>query len=180
MHCAVEEASYPEQPNEALGRFVGIADVVGASVTFKMLTEEMKIIIRSTVRTATKEGAHKNRRAENHAPTLTPKPNDTNLKIGEQVEGITTSSIPDDIDHGTKCKEKSRRKNGEDALDQVDAESDPKLKRKKKPPDPNTDPSLAQPTFCTSAMEDAVRNGGELPTIDISDIIFQLQRVTVD
>ena len=49
-------------------------------------------------------------------------------------------------------------------LDQVDAESDPKLKRKKKPPDPNTDPSLAQPTFYTSAMEDAARNGGELPT----------------
>ena len=46
---AVKEASYPEQPNKALGRFVGIADVVGASVTFKMLTEEMKIIICSTV-----------------------------------------------------------------------------------------------------------------------------------
>ena len=44
---AVKEASYPEQRNEAHGRFVGIADVVGASITFKMLTEEMKIIIRS-------------------------------------------------------------------------------------------------------------------------------------
>ena len=96
-----KRASYPEQPNEALGRFVGIADVVGASITFKILTEEMKIIIRSAVRTATKEGAYKNRRAENHAPTLTPKPVSVNLKIGEQVEGITNSSTPDDIDHGT-------------------------------------------------------------------------------
>ena len=102
--CAVEEASCPEQPNEALGRFVGIADVVGASIIFKILTEEMKIIIQSTVRTARKEGAYKNRRAENHAPTLTPKPVTANLKIGEHVEGITNSSIPDDIDHGAKRK----------------------------------------------------------------------------
>ena len=55
--------------------------------------------------------------------------------------------------------------------DQVDAKCDPKLKRKKKPPDPNADPLLAQPTFHTSAVEDAVQCGGELPTIDTSDTI---------
>ena len=65
-------------------------------------------------------------------------------------------------------------------LDQVNAESDPKLKRKKKPPDPNTDPSLAQATFYTSAMEDAVCDGGELPTIDTSDIIGRAFITTQD
>ena len=80
---------------------------VGASVTFKTLTEEMKITIRSTVRTATKEGAHKNRRAESQAPTLSPKPIAANLQIGEQVKGIPNSCTTDDIDHGTKRKMKS-------------------------------------------------------------------------
>ena len=92
MHCAVEEASCPEQPNEALGCFMGIADAVGASVTFKMLTEEMKITTCLTVRTATKDNAYKNRRAESQAPTLSPKPIAADLQIGEQVEGVTNSS----------------------------------------------------------------------------------------
>ena len=49
VHYAVNEASFPETPDEALGRFVGIADVVGATVTFKMLTEDMKVIAHSVV-----------------------------------------------------------------------------------------------------------------------------------
>ena len=40
VYFARNEASFPEQPDEELGRFVGIADVVGNSVTFKILTED--------------------------------------------------------------------------------------------------------------------------------------------
>ena len=46
---AVNEASFPETPNKALGRFVGMADTVGAAVTFKILTKDVKIITRSIV-----------------------------------------------------------------------------------------------------------------------------------
>ena len=63
VYYAVNEATFPETPQEALGRFVGIADVVGASVTFKILTEDMKVITRSVVRTATKPGPYQNLRA---------------------------------------------------------------------------------------------------------------------
>ena len=70
VYCAVNEASFPETPNEALGRFVAIADVVGATITFKILTQDMKVITRSVVRTATKAGAHQNLRANARAPSL--------------------------------------------------------------------------------------------------------------
>ena len=49
VYYAVNEASFPSTPDEALGRFVGIADVVGHSITFKILTEDMKVIHRSVV-----------------------------------------------------------------------------------------------------------------------------------
>ena len=122
----------------------------------------------------------RNCQAKSRAPTLFPKPIAANLQIGEQVEGATSSSTPDDIDHDTKQKARRQWKNREDVLDQVDAESDPKLKKKKKPPDPNTDPSLAQPTFCTLAVEDAARNGGEPPTIDTSDVVGRAFITTQD
>ena len=58
--CAVNEASFPKTPDKALGRFVGIADVVGATITFKILTQDTKVITRSVVRTAAKAGAYQN------------------------------------------------------------------------------------------------------------------------
>ena len=51
-----------------LGRFVGIADVVGATVTFKTLTEDTKVIAHSVVRTATKPGAYQNQASECTSP----------------------------------------------------------------------------------------------------------------
>ena len=61
VYCASNEATFPEDPSKELGRFVGIADVVGATVTYKILTEEMKVISRSIVRTATKGGVFQNK-----------------------------------------------------------------------------------------------------------------------
>ena len=58
VHCPVSEGSFPETPGKALGRFVGIADCVGSLISFKILTEDMKIITRSVVRTATKPGVY--------------------------------------------------------------------------------------------------------------------------
>ena len=38
-------------------------------------------------------------------------------------------------------------------------------------PDPNVDPGAAKKTFLRSAMEDAVNQGGNLPTIDVTDTL---------
>ena len=65
-----DEARFPEVPDEELGRFVGIVDVVGATITYKILTEKMRVITRSVVRTATKGGAYQNLRTNERAPTL--------------------------------------------------------------------------------------------------------------
>ena len=46
VYYAVNEASFPSTPDEALGRLVGIADCVGSSVSFKILTERLRGIIR--------------------------------------------------------------------------------------------------------------------------------------
>lgn len=61
------DAKFPADSTESLGRFVGIAETVGSAMTFKVLTEEGKIIHRSIVRSAALEGAFVNRRAEDKA-----------------------------------------------------------------------------------------------------------------
>ena len=88
-----DEARFPEVPDEELGRFVGVADVVGATITYKILTEKMKVITRPIVRTATKGGAHQNLQANAHAPTLAPRPVNRNLKIGQQVQPIKLDTV---------------------------------------------------------------------------------------
>ena len=92
VYYAVQEPSFPSETSEALGRFVGIADVVGNSVSFKILTEDMKVMTRSVVRTATKGGAHQNLRANAAAPALAPKPLTNSLKINGETQGITAVS----------------------------------------------------------------------------------------
>ena len=178
IYYAVDEASYPESPNEALGRFVGIADVIGSTVTFRILTEDMKVITRSTVRTATKSGAYQNERANARAPTLAPKTPTANLKIDDDIQPISQESIPDEVDNDGRKKKSNN--NGEDIIDQIDADELSGRPPRKPPYDANTDPSIAQETFLASAMEDAVKNGHDLPTIDIGSIIGRTFITTQD
>ena len=88
VYYVVNESSWPDTPHEALGRFVGIADTVGAAITFKILTEDMKVISRSVVRTATRPGVFQNLRANERVPTFGPKPVNTTLKIDDREEAI--------------------------------------------------------------------------------------------
>ena len=149
VYYAINEASFPQEPDEALGRFVGIADVVGATVTFKILTEDMKVITRSVVRTATKGGAYQNVRANTRAPTLAPKPTTSKLRIRDLEQQVA-------VEHDD---------NDSPSQDEDDASSSDEAA------DINTSPAAAQKTFLKTAMEDAVKAGKDLPTIDISDII---------
>ena len=67
VYYAKYDAKFPADTTEALGRFVGIGENVGNAMTFKILTEESKVIHRSVVRSATKEGPFLNQRADNNA-----------------------------------------------------------------------------------------------------------------
>ena len=158
VYYAVNEGSFPSDPQEALGRFVGIADSVGAAVTFKILTEDMKVITRSVVRTATKPGAYQNIRANKRAPTLAPKEGNRNLNInGVRQPVVVVETVEDD-----------ESTNG--STDESDNDESPVTNNGEKN-DPNIHPDAAKKTFLKSAMEDAVKNGHDLPTIDVADIL---------
>ena len=96
VYCAVNEATFPETPQEALGRFVGISETTGAAISFKILTEDIKVITRSVVRTATKAGPYQNLRANNSAPTLASQPVTHNLNISGQQEKIIVETVDEE------------------------------------------------------------------------------------
>ena len=156
VYYAVDEASFPADPDEALGRFVGISEVVGATVTFKILTEDMKVIARSVVRTATKPGAYQNKRANAQAPQLAPRPVTNGLRIDEDVHKISVETVTDGDEESTH----------EDDANAVS--------------EPSANPGTTQSTFLKTAMEEAVEAGRDLPTIDISEILGRTFITTPD
>ena len=79
------DAKFPSDSTEELGRFVGIAETTGHSMTYKILTAELKIIHRAVVRTATKEHGYSNVRADKEAPNLAP-PTHPEVIIPETVD----------------------------------------------------------------------------------------------
>ena len=112
----------------------------------------MKVVARSVVRTATRPGVFQNLRANEQAPTLTPKSINTTLKIDDQEEAIRVETVNDK--DGESCSED----------EEASIESDNNgIKSGATPP--------SKETFLSSAMEDIVKNGGDLPTINIDDII---------
>ena len=67
MYYAKYDGKFPADSTESLGRYVGIAENVGNAMTFKVLTEEGKVIHRSVVRSAAVDGAFVNKRADDKA-----------------------------------------------------------------------------------------------------------------
>jgi Reverse transcriptase (RNA-dependent DNA polymerase) len=67
VYYARYDAKFPSDSTEDLGRFIGIAENVGNAMTFKILTSERKVIHRSVVRSAMKDGGFSNRRANEQA-----------------------------------------------------------------------------------------------------------------
>ena len=66
------DGKFPSDNTEELGRFVGIAETTGHSMTYKILTADLKIICRAVVRTATKDKGFANVRANKEASNLAP------------------------------------------------------------------------------------------------------------
>ena len=71
VYYSVEDTPKSET-DEAMGRFVGFSESVGHGMTFMILTNEKKIIHRSLVRSANKEGAYDNFRARMAADKIRP------------------------------------------------------------------------------------------------------------
>ena len=73
VYYAAIEPKVGDTP-ELMGRFVGISEHVGHGMTYMVLTESDKVIYRSDIRTAVKDGIFQNRRAEEQAPGVAPAP----------------------------------------------------------------------------------------------------------
>ena len=140
---------------ECLGRFVGISETVGNAITFKILTEERKIIRRSVVRSATKPGAFQNLRANAKAPRLNPKEPNANLLIkGETIPVVISEKARKD--EAPQGKSEST----------CDGESDGQPESGE--PTQDTDTEKKEETMESaihSAMEHIVKQGGSLPTL---------------
>jgi hypothetical protein len=79
------DGKFPSDSTEELGRFVGIAETTGHSMTYKILTSDLKIIHRVVARTAMKDKGFANVRADKNAPNLAP-PKHPNLVVPETVD----------------------------------------------------------------------------------------------
>jgi len=77
------DAKFPSDSTELLGRFVGIAENVGHSMTYKILTEDDKIIYRAVARTARKTGGFENVQAKDSAPQSYPRTKVVTVEDGE-------------------------------------------------------------------------------------------------
>ena len=89
------DGKFPSDNTELMGRFVGVSEHVGHGMTYKILTEDDKIITRARARTALKEGGFKNKNAEREAPKRAPK---TTLDDTVEVEDVDS----DDEDDSSK------------------------------------------------------------------------------
>ncbi|MCA1800264.1 MAG: hypothetical protein LC650_03130, partial [Actinobacteria bacterium] len=75
------DAKFPADGTELMGRFVGISETAGHSMTYKILTEDDKIITRAVARSALKEGGFCNKRAEKANPKRAPTSPSTNVEV---------------------------------------------------------------------------------------------------
>jgi hypothetical protein len=138
------DATFPEDPTELLGRFVGISEHVGNAMTFKVMTSEEKIISRAVVRSAMKGGAFTNKRADQLANPLVAK-----------FDPLGTVPLLNPIQGEEEGSEES---------DGSDTE-EPKLMEAQK-----FEASVLE-DIVRSKREDAIERGGQLPTMDPSTLL---------
>ena len=153
-----------ENSEEELGRFVGIAESVGHSMTYKILTKDLKVISRSLVRPATKTGVFDNQRAAKQT-TGTPiepvEPNAT-VKVGnKRVDVVIPETVNED---------------DEDLEDDLDVANEEKLDtstvhEEKASAEPESEAAQASDEFLDSAMKEILERGGKLPTLDSADLL---------
>jgi hypothetical protein len=139
------DEKFPSDSTELLGRFVGISENVGHAMTYKILTEDDKIIHRAVARSALKTGGFDNRKAKAAAP----------------------KGAPEDVLHHVSDKEKAEIEEVlvEDVSDDEDEEEDDTKERKKKFRESCSEDVLR------SLNEDRVRRGVPLPTLDTSGLL---------
>ena len=146
VYYAKYDAKFPADSTESLGRFVGVAENVGNAMTFKILTEDGKVIHRGVVRSATGDGAFINKRAEDSAK-------DTTVAQDEDVFDV---QLPEETE--TSQRQESRAEDSDEPTKQ----------------DSNEDQSFmtkVRKDILRSRRERAVKAGRPLHNIDTSTLL---------
>ena len=141
------DEKFPSDSTELLGRFVGISENVGHAMTYKILTEDDRIIHRAVARSALKEGGFDNRKAKAAAPQGRPEEvlRHVSDKEKEEIEKVIVEDVHDS--------------------DSEDEDEDETKEKKKKFRE-----SCAKDVL-RSLNEDRVRRGVPLPTLDTSGLL---------
>ena len=196
VYYAANEAEWPSDNREALGMFVGIADCVGHAITFKILTKDHKIINRSVVRSATGDGIRQNERANKKAPEFAPSIPNKLLKIKDKLypvrikaESDTATEIEQESqkDQGTNLGSAGlwKKVNEEREANTVEVETVDEDEIPEDIPDlgekPTVDPETVMEEIRLRTLhEDAVQGGGQLPTIDVENLVGRTFITTPD
>ena len=96
VYYAKYDGKFPSDSTELLGRYVGVSENVGHAMTYKILTADDKVISRGIVRSAVKEGAFINKRADEKAEDSTVSKSEPEAVSqedkGEQVDSVEPPS----------------------------------------------------------------------------------------
>ena len=97
FHQPVYYCSFDKDDDEEiLGQFAGIAENVGHSLTFKIVTNGGKTISRSLVRSATEPCIFQNLRANQAAPNVAPKAPNAKVQVGSETVGVVLETVDKD------------------------------------------------------------------------------------
>ena len=148
VYYAKYDAKFPSDSTELCGRFVGIADNVGHAMTYKILTEDNKVICRAVVRTALKTGGYDNKRAKEAAPNRAPKYETEPVTVNEDDEADETVpvTVTEEDDDDEEAEEEEMSPQEEFISEWKD-------------------------DIVRSLHEDRVEKGEGLPTIDTSGLL---------
>ena len=167
----------PQDKEEKLGRFVGIAESVGHALTFKILTEDNKIVARSLVRKATKGGVFDNQKAKAKASNIAPSKPNVRIQVGEEtaevvvetVEGEDETKIPDEDAEDLFPSKHEPEHVPQDDDDEDDNEELPTLTIPT--PKSSGNPKRSTTIELRTAAEEFMKQGGNMPYFKSDDLL---------
>ena len=106
VYYAKYDEKFPSDSTELLGRFVGISENVGHAMTYKILTEDDKVIHRAVARSALKDGGFENRKAKKAAPKGAP---DETMHHVSSEDRVEVEDVSDDEEEDDDVKEKKTK-----------------------------------------------------------------------
>ena len=101
IYYCTDDAKFPSDSTERIGRFVGISEHVGHGMTFKILTEHGKVISKAVVRSAL--GPHRNMRIESASEPITDHGSDEE-EAGKEVSEFRRHFFDDANSHSKSQK----------------------------------------------------------------------------